>query len=125
MKRRLVVLLALVLVAGCGGGGGGNSSAAATTTSSTTTTIAPTTTEEPTTTNAKADEAAREGCKELAKAKDDDGIRRGIIFFTLSANDDFSGPANEFVNADKGGDQRTAFGALTDLNIACHKAGLL
>jgi hypothetical protein len=126
MRIRLAVI-SVVLLASCASGND-RQEAAATSTSSTTTTsttIEPTTTEEPTTTKAKIDSAVRTGCKELVDAKDDDGIRRAIVFFSLSANPDFSVPADEFVEADNGGDDRAAFAALADLNIACHNAGLL
>src|SRR5215217_2387173 len=127
--RRLILVAVVGLLACACGGGDDNPQASPTTVTTTTlpptTTTEPTTTEEPTTTKAKVDDAAREGCKQLANAKDNDGIRRAIIFLSLSLNDDFSGPANEFVDADNGGHQRKAYRALADLNIACHAAGLL
>jgi hypothetical protein len=126
--KRLLVFLILLVAAGCGRGGSDSNQAAAPTTSATTTTVVPTTTEpttteEPTTTKAKVDDAAREGCKELVNAKNDDGIRRGMVFFSLSLNNDFAGPANKFIDADNSGDSKAANSALTDLVIACHAAG--
>src|SRR5215217_4651123 len=115
--RRLILVAVVGLLACACGGGDDNPQASPTTVT--------TTTLPPTTTKAKVDDAAREGCKQLANAKDNDGIRRAIIFLSLSLNDDFSGPANEFVDADNGGHQRKAYRALADLNIACHAAGLL
>ena len=126
MRIRLLALACVLLVAACGSDDGGAQAGATSSTATTvaaTTTTEPTTTAKPTTTGVVKDHAMVEGCR-LLNLKEPN-VYLAMDFFFLSRNERIATAANEFADADNDGDQRKAFSALADLNIACHKAGLL